>query len=183
MYGDEIFRCITPAVHLQLWRQNHKAQASKTWLVKKLARGWLLIFTFCVRAFSLEYSLFLTKNTTFVLYSQFTENIKFCAVRKHSCLFQLNNVNDTFCWKKKKEKEGRRGLNVLFIFSYQVQIPTTFDLSYKTVDQWEIDRKSLKFLKKLGSGQFGEVWEGLWNNTTPVAIKTLKPGMWIALKC
>ncbi|NXC49500.1 FRK kinase, partial [Penelope pileata] len=58
----------------------------------------------------------------------------------------------------------------------KVQIPTTFDLSYKTVDQWEIDRKSLKFVKKLGSGQFGEVWEGLWNNTTPVAIKTLKPG-------
>ncbi len=23
-------------------------------------------------------------------------------------------------------------------------------------------------------GQFVEVWEGLWNNTTPVAIKTLK---------
>uniref|UniRef100_A0A8C3KBM7 Tyrosine-protein kinase n=1 Tax=Calidris pygmaea TaxID=425635 RepID=A0A8C3KBM7_9CHAR len=58
----------------------------------------------------------------------------------------------------------------------KVQIPSTFDLSYKTVDQWEIDRKSLKLVKKLGSGQFGEVWEGLWNNTTPVAIKTLKPG-------
>ena len=25
-------------------------------------------------------------------------------------------------------------------------------------------------------GQFGEVWEGLWNNTTSVAVKTLKPG-------
>lgn len=62
-------------------------------------------------------------------------------------------------------------------FFYQIQIPATFDLSYKTVDQWEIDRLSLKFVKKLGSGQFGEVWEGLWNNTTPVAIKTLKPGM------
>ncbi len=31
-------------------------------------------------------------------------------------------------------------------------------------------------VRKLGHGQFGEVWEGLWNNTTPVAIKTLKPG-------
>ncbi|CAO2628006.1 Tyrosine-protein kinase FRK [Lemmus lemmus] len=51
-----------------------------------------------------------------------------------------------------------------------------FDLSYKTVDHWEIDRNSIQLLKRLGSGQFGEVWEGLWNNTTPVAVKTLKPG-------
>ena len=52
----------------------------------------------------------------------------------------------------------------------------TADLSHTTRDQWEIDRNSLKFIKKLGHGQFGEVWEGVWNNTTPVAIKTLKPG-------
>ncbi|NXU46482.1 FRK kinase, partial [Drymodes brunneopygia] len=58
----------------------------------------------------------------------------------------------------------------------KIQIPATYDLSYKTVDEWEIDRQSLKLVKKLGSGQFGEVWEGLWNNTTPVAIKTLKSG-------
>ena len=52
----------------------------------------------------------------------------------------------------------------------------TEGLSHRTRDQWEIDRSSLKFVRKLGQGQFGEVWEGLWNNTTPVAIKTLKPG-------
>jgi fyn-related kinase len=50
----------------------------------------------------------------------------------------------------------------------------TDGLSHRTRDQWEIDRNSLRFVKKLGSGQFGDVWEGLWNNTTPVAIKTLK---------
>ena len=53
----------------------------------------------------------------------------------------------------------------------------TTGMSYNTRYQWEIDRTSLKFVRKLGHGQFGEVWEGLWNNTTPIAIKTLKPGI------
>ena len=62
------------------------------------------------------------------------------------------------------------------LFLFQIEKPVTGGLSHSTRDQWEIDRNSLKFVRKLGHGQFGEVWEGLWNNTTPVAIKTLKPG-------
>lgn len=58
----------------------------------------------------------------------------------------------------------------------QVEKPQPLGLSHRTRDQWEIERTSLKFMKKLGHGQFGEVWEGMWNNTTPVAIKTLRPG-------
>ncbi|KAK6179772.1 hypothetical protein SNE40_012057 [Patella caerulea] len=58
----------------------------------------------------------------------------------------------------------------------QVEKPQTVGLSYNTKDQWEIPKNSLKLIRKIGHGQFGEVWEGLWNNTTPVAIKTLKPG-------
>ena len=58
----------------------------------------------------------------------------------------------------------------------QIEKPVTSGLSHATRDQWEIDRSSLKFVRKLGHGQFGEVWEGLWNNTTPVAIKSLKQG-------
>ncbi|XP_052443187.1 tyrosine-protein kinase SRK2 [Carassius gibelio] len=54
--------------------------------------------------------------------------------------------------------------------------PETHGLSYDTVDQWEIPRSSLKLLKKLGAGQFGEVFEGIWNGSTAVAVKTLKPG-------
>ncbi|XP_019623821.1 PREDICTED: tyrosine-protein kinase Src42A-like isoform X1 [Branchiostoma belcheri] len=57
-----------------------------------------------------------------------------------------------------------------------IEKPTTAGLSYNTVDQWEIPRSSLQKVRKLGSGQFGEVWEGLWNSTTPVAIKMLKTG-------
>lgn len=54
--------------------------------------------------------------------------------------------------------------------------PQTVGLSYDTADKWEIDRSAVKFLKKLGAGNFGEVWEGLWNGTTRVAIKTLREG-------
>ncbi|CAG5950500.1 unnamed protein product [Menidia menidia] len=58
----------------------------------------------------------------------------------------------------------------------KMEVPQTYGLSYNTVDQWEIDRRTIKLLKKLGAGQFGEVFEGLWNDTTSVAVKTLKPG-------
>ncbi|XP_028997373.1 tyrosine-protein kinase SRK2 [Betta splendens] len=58
----------------------------------------------------------------------------------------------------------------------KMEAPQTYGLSYNTADQWEIDRSSVQLLKKLGAGQFGEVFEGLWNHTTAVAVKTLKPG-------
>uniref|UniRef100_A0A8D0GXV5 Tyrosine-protein kinase n=2 Tax=Sphenodon punctatus TaxID=8508 RepID=A0A8D0GXV5_SPHPU len=43
-------------------------------------------------------------------------------------------------------------------------------------DAWEIPRESIKLVKKLGAGQFGEVWMGYYNNNTKVAVKTLKTG-------
>ena len=49
-------------------------------------------------------------------------------------------------------------------------------ISYSTKDEWEIKRSSISLKKSLGSGKCGEVWEGIWNNTTPVAVKTPKPG-------
>ncbi|XP_030411068.1 tyrosine-protein kinase Blk isoform X2 [Gopherus evgoodei] len=43
-------------------------------------------------------------------------------------------------------------------------------------DEWEIPRESLKLVKKLGAGQFGEVWMGYYKNSVKVAVKTLKEG-------
>ncbi|NXG38192.1 HCK kinase, partial [Dromaius novaehollandiae] len=43
-------------------------------------------------------------------------------------------------------------------------------------DAWEIPRESLKMEKKLGAGQFGEVWIATYNKHTKVAVKTMKPG-------
>ena len=39
-------------------------------------------------------------------------------------------------------------------------MPKLADLSVKTKDVWEIPRESLQLTKKLGNGQFGEVWMG-----------------------
>ena len=43
-------------------------------------------------------------------------------------------------------------------------------------EDWEIDSNSISLVKKLGGGQFGEMWMGVWNGTTEVAVKALKPG-------
>ncbi|KAM9777239.1 tyrosine-protein kinase Lck [Neosynchiropus ocellatus] len=43
-------------------------------------------------------------------------------------------------------------------------------------DEWEIPRESLKLVRRLGAGQFGEVWMGIFNNERKVAVKNLKMG-------
>ncbi|XP_008310872.1 tyrosine-protein kinase fynb isoform X1 [Cynoglossus semilaevis] len=55
-------------------------------------------------------------------------------------------------------------------------MPRLADLCVKTKDVWEIPRESVHLIKRLGNGQFGEVWMGTWNGTTKVAVKTLRPG-------
>ena len=54
--------------------------------------------------------------------------------------------------------------------------PQMAGLSRAVNEEWEIDRRSVRFVRKLGAGQFSEVWEGLWNTKIPVAVKTPKPG-------
>ena len=56
----------------------------------------------------------------------------------------------------------------------RAELPQTDGMSHNTTDEWEVPRTSIQLKQKLGQGQFGEVFEGLWNNTTPVAVKTLK---------
>nr|XP_010952638.1 tyrosine-protein kinase Srms [Camelus bactrianus] len=42
-------------------------------------------------------------------------------------------------------------------------------------DKWERPRSEFTLQRKLGEGYFGEVWEGLWLGSVPVAIKVIKP--------
>ncbi|XP_045836554.1 tyrosine-protein kinase Srms [Meles meles] len=41
-------------------------------------------------------------------------------------------------------------------------------------DEWERPRSEFVLRRKLGEGYFGEVWEGLWLGSTPVAVKVIK---------
>ncbi|XP_056404325.1 tyrosine-protein kinase Srms-like [Hyla sarda] len=41
-------------------------------------------------------------------------------------------------------------------------------------ETWERSRSEFKLIRKLGQGFFGEVYEGIWNDTERVAIKTFK---------
>ncbi|KAK1171885.1 tyrosine-protein kinase Fyn isoform X2 [Acipenser oxyrinchus oxyrinchus] len=53
-------------------------------------------------------------------------------------------------------------------------MPRLADLSVKTKDVWEIPRESLQLIKRLGNGQFGEVWmdkaDGLCFNLIAVCL-------------
>ncbi|XP_040203965.1 tyrosine-protein kinase SRK3-like [Rana temporaria] len=56
----------------------------------------------------------------------------------------------------------------------KLDLPPVDSISYTMVDQLEIDPTSIEKVQKLGRGQFGMVWLGLWNGTTEVAIKELQ---------
>ncbi|KAL7670920.1 hypothetical protein ACOME3_005835 [Neoechinorhynchus agilis] len=52
-------------------------------------------------------------------------------------------------------------------------VPTLPDLSYDDLDQVELDRKCIRLINKIGSGNYGEVWKGKYKGQT-VAIKAMK---------
>ena len=52
--------------------------------------------------------------------------------------------------------------------------PQTAGLSRQSNMEVEMNWQRINLKKKLGAGQFAEVWEAVWNKTTPVAVKTFK---------
>ena len=57
-----------------------------------------------------------------------------------------------------------------------VEKPQTVGLSKQAYEEWEIDPRQIRLIRRLGGGQFIEIWEGVWNGTTAVAVKALKTG-------
>jgi abelson tyrosine-protein kinase 1 len=52
--------------------------------------------------------------------------------------------------------------------------PTVYGMSHQTSDKWEIERTDIQLGRKLGHGQYGDVYEGKWKKSVHVAVKTLK---------
>ncbi|XP_066554992.1 tyrosine-protein kinase fynb isoform X4 [Amia ocellicauda] len=70
--------------------------------------------------------------------------------------------------------ERAAGLCCRLVVPCHKGMPRLADLSVKTKDVWEIPRESLQLIKRLGNGQFGEVWmesaDGLCFNLTTVCV-------------
>ena len=104
--------------------------------------------------------------------------------------FKINRLNESFCLTPKTNFESISELVAhyneehLEITNHQhVKLknicllePHTVDLSRENRRGWETSKKSICRIKKIGTGRFSEVWEGIWNNHSPVAVKMLKMG-------
>lgn len=51
-----------------------------------------------------------------------------------------------------------------------------WDLGPTFRDKWEIPRDEIQLIRRLGRGNFGEVYYGKWRNNLDVAVKTLREG-------
>ena len=69
-------------------------------------------------------------------------------------------------------RQRRRDLSIIKP-CIRIEKPATMGLG---VDQWEIEKSCLVQNRVLGSGNFGRVWQGVWNGKVKVAVKEMKPG-------
>jgi hypothetical protein len=64
-----------------------------------------------------------------------------------------------------------------FIKSVKKKIVFQVKSPQKSRDPWETPKSTLKSIRRIGQGQFGEYWQGIWNKPHSVAIKKVIPGI------
>ena len=59
---------------------------------------------------------------------------------------------------------------------YQHHFNDILEYPVTAMDDWKINRKFIELKSKLRDEEFTAVWAGMWNGTTPIAVKIPKPG-------
>ena len=65
--------------------------------------------------------------------------------------------------------------NLIQICILSAKQQLTLNISERANNEWEIDRRQIRIIKKRKDGEFSEVWDGLWNGTTPVTVMMHNP--------
>ncbi|TMS12149.1 Tyrosine-protein kinase Fyn [Larimichthys crocea] len=97
-------------------------------------------------------------------------------------LLSTGNPRGTYLIRESETTKDRAaGLCCRLVVPCHKGMPRLADLSVKTKDVWEIPRESLQLIKRLGNGQFGEVWmvsaDGLCFNLTGVCVNYIPDTM------
>lgn len=85
-------------------------------------------------------------------------SVKYCITFYHQPLFFIDR---------------RHGLCMRLNKPCPKQKPDLYDVTPLYRTKFEIPREDITCQRRLGSGNFGEVWYGMWKNRTEVAVKTL----------
>ncbi|MGH0176783.1 UNVERIFIED_CONTAM: hypothetical protein FKN15_074004 [Acipenser sinensis] len=113
----------------------------------------------------------------FVLSVRVDTNVKhFKVLQRDAGLFYLNDKHtfSTLLDVINFYKQHTLAPGVKLTNACTKQEPVLKDLSHSTVDAWERPKEEFTLQSKLGAGNFGEVFEGLWKQQVKVAIKVLR---------
>lgn len=103
---------------------------------------------------TIYFSIYLTNTVPVMLISFLTLGVLFASMTV-AFLFWRNQ------YKKKQQERLIASVN-----------PDYIETKY-VIDEWEVPRESVEILQELGLGNFGMVYRGYFDKTTPVAIKTI----------
>jgi serine/threonine protein kinase len=85
------------------------------------------------------------------------------------CPDQLYSIMEE-CWRDQPEQRP-----TFLVLEEKLQIESVGTEESPNC-KWEVDREKVRFVKKLGAGQYSEVWEAYWKENTPIAVKMLQSG-------
>ena len=102
-------------------------------------------------------------------------SVKYNDVVKHYSIKKLNtegfyiSTDQKFATLDQLVQHYSKGANGLCT-NLTVQCPNTVGVLSNTKDDWEVEHRSIEVKCRIINGEFSEIWEGTWNDKTPVTV-------------